>query len=138
MARFLQIFAVAIASLALLGTVALLVIEPTWVADEPQLSPEESFLGGSIGAEIGPLKALMVLPDLRPDLWQPGGPEAGDWIDQYGFTRNPDRPRAAARVRDLQLPAEVGSAGADRVLRLRLRPLPYLVDPDRPPTIRGT
>lgn len=90
MSKILEILAIVVASLLLAATLGLLVVEPTWDDDEKELSPEEAFKHGSIGAEIGPLPVMQVLPDLCPDLFQPGGEAAGDWIEQYGFHRDPE------------------------------------------------
>jgi mono/diheme cytochrome c family protein len=86
MIRVFQIVAVVVASLVLSAVIALLLIEPTWVSKEPS-TPKDYFLYGSTGTELVPLPVFQVLPDLFPAQFQPAGPEAGDWIDQFGFVR---------------------------------------------------
>ena len=71
----------------------------TWQAESPK-NPEEYFEHGSIGAEQVPLPVFLVLPDLYPNNFQPGGEAAGDWIDQFGFIRRP-HPHDSARDYDL-------------------------------------
>ena len=84
--RALQITAIGLAALLLAGTFALLVAEGTWV--EPhERTPEEAFSFGTTGCEMMPLPVFKTLPVLFPEHFQPGGPEAGDWIDQFGFIR---------------------------------------------------
>lgn len=90
--KWTQVGAVAIVTLLLGATLGFLYFERTW-AEQQELGPEEAFLYGTIGTELAPLPALLVLPDLFPEHFQPAGPEAGDWIDQFGFLRTDD-PRA--------------------------------------------
>lgn len=57
-------------------------------APNHELSTDEDYFRyGSIGAEMMPLAVFQVLPSLFPQSFQPGGPAAGDWIDQFGFIR---------------------------------------------------
>jgi hypothetical protein len=70
----------------LVATFVFMYAESTWV--HPQSSgPQQSFLYSTTGTEIMPLPVFQVMPALFPDQFQPGGPAAGDWIDQYGFIR---------------------------------------------------
>jgi hypothetical protein len=64
----------------------LLGLEASWLSAQ-DLSPEDAFLKGTIGTEALPLPVLRVLPSLFPENFQPMGPDAGDWIDQFGFIR---------------------------------------------------
>lgn len=86
MIRTFLIVANLLGVLCLAATGYLLYAETTWVGPEPS-TPEDYFLHGSTGTELMPLPVLQVLPELFPDHFQPGGTEAGDWIDQFGFVR---------------------------------------------------
>ena len=86
MIRALLIVANAVAAVFLAAVVTLVLLEATWVDKEPG-SPRDFFLYGSTGTEIMPLAVLRVLPVLFPEQFQPAGPAAGDWIDQFGFVR---------------------------------------------------
>lgn len=87
--RWAQITAVAIVTVSLVFTIGFLFLEESWV--EPQFrEPEEAFFYGTIGTELVPLPVLKVLPDLFPEHFQPAGPEAGDWVEQFGFLRSDD------------------------------------------------
>jgi mono/diheme cytochrome c family protein len=86
MLKALQIGANLLAGLVLAAAIGLVLIERSWVDPEPQ-SPRDFFLHGSTGTEIMPLAVFQVLPTLFPDQFQPAGPAAGDWIDQFGFLR---------------------------------------------------
>lgn len=86
MIRALQIAAVAITALFLAAVFGFLVLERSWVGQEPT-TPEGYFLYGSTGTELMPLPVFLVLPDLFPEQFQPAGKDAGDWIDQFGFVR---------------------------------------------------
>jgi hypothetical protein len=87
MFRAVQAVAVALTALLLVATGVLLVIERSW-PEYPERSAEDNFRYGSIGTEIVPLPVMQVLPDLFPERFQPAGPAAGDWVDQFGFVRN--------------------------------------------------
>jgi hypothetical protein len=78
--------AIVITATLLLGTFTLLFSESRWVKAE-SMSPADSFRYASTGTELMPLPVFKVLPILFPDQFQPGGKQAGDWIDQYGFIR---------------------------------------------------
>ena len=82
--------------------------------------PEQAFRHGTIGTELMPLPVAYVLPDLFPEHFQPGGPQGGDWVEQFGFLRDsdPSARRAAGRVRRQPLSAAVGRAIAGRIRRL--------------------
>jgi hypothetical protein len=86
MIRAFQILLNIVAALFLLATVTLIIMERTW-RDPYPATPKDYFLYGSTGTELMPLPVFQILPDLFPDQFQPGGPEAGDWIDQFGFVR---------------------------------------------------
>lgn len=75
--------------LACVGT--LIVLEAGWVHPNDR-DPAEAFELGTIGTEIMPLPVARVLPALAPHHFQPAGPEAGDWIEQFGFLRRPGDP----------------------------------------------
>jgi hypothetical protein len=88
--------------LATLGAFAIVALEvnrgalaqaasPSW----PLLAAAFVVMAGLYVVEIGflfimPLAVLRVLPSMFPEQFQPGGPEAGDWIAQFGFI--PGRP----------------------------------------------
>jgi hypothetical protein len=84
MERIVRSTAVGLTALLLLLTAALLVAQKTWI-EAPDRSDPDNFLYGSIGTEVIPLPVFQVLPDLFPDRFQPGGPQTGDWVEQYGF-----------------------------------------------------
>lgn len=86
MIKALQIIAIILSGLLLTAAVGLLLLELTWTGPEPA-SPRDYFLYGSTGTELMPLAVFQVLPALFPDNFQPAGPAAGDWIDQFGFIR---------------------------------------------------
>jgi hypothetical protein len=83
-----QVAAVCLTLLLLAGTAWLLWAEAGWV---PPRSNDQrtAFIDGTPGTELIPLAVLKVLPDMFPDQFQPGGKDAGDWIEQFGFTRRP-------------------------------------------------
>jgi mono/diheme cytochrome c family protein len=85
--RAFRTAAVVITGLLLAFVLALVVMERGWKTPE-QGSPREYFLFGSTGTELMPLTVFQVLPDLFPQNFQPGGKEAGDWVDQFGFIRD--------------------------------------------------
>jgi hypothetical protein len=75
----------------LLFVAGVLYAETTWVK-KVERTPVEEFLYGSTGTEILPLLVFQVLPDLFPEHFQPAGPKAGDWVEQFGFQRgSPDK-----------------------------------------------
>jgi|CXWL01.1.fsa_nt_gi hypothetical protein len=86
MIRKLQILALALSGLVLAAAATFLILESTW-AEPKELGVLDSFLLGTTGCEIMPLPALVALPKLFPEHFQPGGEAAGDWIDQFGFIR---------------------------------------------------
>lgn len=73
----------------LLATGALIYLESGW-AETRSRDPYDAFWNGSIGTEVMPLAAAVALPSLAPQHFQPAGPEAGDWIEQFGFLPNPE------------------------------------------------
>lgn len=75
-----------IAAALLLSTLLFVSAESRWVHPK-SLNPEESFRFSTTGTEIMPLPVFVALPVLFPDQFQPAGPTAGDWIDQFGFIR---------------------------------------------------
>jgi mono/diheme cytochrome c family protein len=83
------ILADVIVAVLLLVTAALIVLENRWT--KPTFRGKEgAFQHGTIGTELMPLAVALVLPDLFPENFQPGGKQAGDWIEQFGFIRNDD------------------------------------------------
>lgn len=86
MIRKLQILALGLSALVLAAAVVFVGLEATW-AKPRELDELDSFRYGTTGCEILPLPALVALPKLFPEHFQPGGPAAGDWIDQFGFVR---------------------------------------------------
>src|SRR5262249_54464468 len=89
LARAGLILANVVVALVLLATAALIDLEGGW-AKPTFRANEEAFQHGSIGTELMPLALALVLPDLFPENFLPGGKQAGDWIDQFGFIRNDD------------------------------------------------
>ncbi len=85
--RLVRILAICITTVLLLMTLVFLFLESTWVEERPSPSPEEAFLYGLAGTEVLPLPVFKILPSLFPDQFQPAGPEAGDWVEQFGFIR---------------------------------------------------
>jgi hypothetical protein len=84
--RALQIGAICLSALLVVATFVLLFAERSWLKTQAR-APREAFLYGDTGTEIMPLPVLQVLPSLFPDQFQPGGPTAGDWVQQFGFIR---------------------------------------------------
>jgi mono/diheme cytochrome c family protein len=78
-----------VVAVLLVTTAALIVLERGW-AKPTFRGTEEAFQHGTIGTELMPLALALVLPDLFPENFLPGGKQAGDWIDQFGFIRNDD------------------------------------------------
>jgi mono/diheme cytochrome c family protein len=78
-----------VVALLLVATGVLIYSESKWATPRFR-EPADAFRNGTIGTEIMPLPVALVLPGLAPQHFQPAGPEAGDWIDQFGFLRNPD------------------------------------------------
>ena len=81
-----QATSIVIAGLLLLGTLSLLIAENSWLKTQPRTG-RDAFLYGDTGTEIMPLPVLQVLPVMFPENFQPGGAEAGDWVQQFGFIR---------------------------------------------------
>src|SRR5262245_22055997 len=81
-----RVLAVIITCVVLAATGYLLQKQNIWVTPEFR-PPEKAFTDGSIGTEIVPLPVMQVLRDLVKDKnhLTPRGPDAGDWIDQFGF-----------------------------------------------------
>ncbi|MER9630999.1 hypothetical protein [Mesorhizobium sp. M0296] len=74
---------------ALAATAVLIHVENGWA--KPVFRPsQEAFLQGSIGTELMPLPVTSVLPDMFPEYFLPGGKDAGDWAQQFGFLRYGD------------------------------------------------
>ncbi|HUG37691.1 MAG TPA: cytochrome c, partial [Candidatus Limnocylindrales bacterium] len=81
----------ALMAVALILTGVVVYLERGWV--EPQrLEPAAAFHAGTIGTEVMPLAVALTLPALAPHHFQPAGREAGDWVEQFGFLRDPDDP----------------------------------------------
>jgi mono/diheme cytochrome c family protein len=85
-ARGVMYTSIGLTAVLLIATLLFVHAESTWVHPK-SMGPEESFRYSTTGTEIMPLPVFQVLPVLFPDQFQPGGPGAGDWIDQYGFIR---------------------------------------------------
>ena len=96
--RHARWIALVIGIAAVVGTVALVVLEDRWDArNQPQPTPDRAFVNGSIGTELAPLVVFEVLPELFPEEFHPIDTylkshqvfteSAGDWVDQYGFVR---------------------------------------------------
>lgn len=89
--RFAHIAGIALTALVLSATFVLLFAEAGW-SKPTRRSPRDAFLDGDTGTELMPLPVFRALPILFPDQFQPGGAQAGDWIDQFGFVHGtPDR-----------------------------------------------
>ena len=85
-----QVVAIVISAALLAAAIVLLIIEPGWVQARTW-NDREAFLAGPTGTDLLPLPVIQVLPEMYPQDFQPGGPQAGDWIDQFGFVRqSPD------------------------------------------------
>ena len=93
-----QIAGVGLTVVLLVGTAGFIWAEAGWVKPKAN-DPRTAFVAGTPGTELIPLSVLKVLPELFPDQFQPGGKDAGDWIEQFGFTR-----RAAEDAGDRDLP----------------------------------
>jgi len=82
--------AIVFAALVLALAGALMVAERDWAGTRDLApDPETAFVQGSIGTEFIPLAVARVLGDLpgAAEHFQPAGPAAGDWIEQFGFIR---------------------------------------------------
>jgi hypothetical protein len=78
-----------VVAVLLVAVATLIWLERGWA--RPQMrDAQEAFLYGTIGTEVMPLVVAEVLPDLFPDNFQPAGRDAGDWVAQFGFMRDPD------------------------------------------------
>ena len=97
-ARLARAIALLFGVAAVLGTVTLYVAERYWSARNVTANdPKAAFADASIGTELAPLAAFVVLPDLFPDEFQPlkgyfarfgrTVADPGDWVQQYGFVR---------------------------------------------------
>jgi hypothetical protein len=71
---------------ALVATAVLIRLEAGWVKPAFR-NAEDAFRHGTIGTELMPLPVAIVLPELFPKHFQPAGPQAGDWVEQFGFLR---------------------------------------------------
>jgi mono/diheme cytochrome c family protein len=80
-----------VVAVALVATGVLIYLESGWATPNYR-EPGEAFRYGTIGTEVMPLPVALVLPSLAPHHFQPAGSEAGDWIEQFGFLRNPNDP----------------------------------------------
>jgi cytochrome c5 len=74
---------------ALVATAVWIRLENGWVKPVDR-QPQDAFLHGTIGTELMPLPVVHVLPDMFPEHFLPGGPDAGDWVEQFGFLRDKD------------------------------------------------
>jgi mono/diheme cytochrome c family protein len=80
-----------VVALLLVATGVMLYVESGWTTPQSR-EPADAFRHGTIGTEVMPLPVAVVLPSLAPQHFQPAGPSAGDWIEQFGFLPNPDDP----------------------------------------------
>lgn len=83
--RFVELAAIGVTSLVMVLAAGLLIAETTWVEAPQWASNQDAFLHASAGTELLPKAVLLALPELFPENFQPGGPEAGDWMQQFGF-----------------------------------------------------
>lgn len=74
---------------AVIATGYLVYVERGWAKPVYREAPQ-AFRHGTIGTEVMPLPVALVLPDLFPHHFQPGGAEAGSWVEQFGFLEDPD------------------------------------------------
>ncbi|WP_420335477.1 hypothetical protein [Roseibium sp.] len=81
----------AVVLVAVAATGYLVYVETTWATPDFRAAPE-AFRHGTIGTEVMPLPVALVLPDLFPHHFQPAGPDAGSWVDQFGFLDDPENP----------------------------------------------
>lgn len=89
-ARRMLIGANLLVLIGLIGTAVFVRMESRWATPVFRSAAADAFAHGTIGTELMPLPVALVLPDIFPDQFLPGGPQAGDWIEQFGFLRNPD------------------------------------------------
>jgi len=89
--RLFQGLIVAVSALALIATLYLVLAETFfWKPAPKNYGPHDAFFKGSIGTEFAPLAVFKILPALFPEHFQPAGPEAGSWVEQYGFIPGDD------------------------------------------------
>src|SRR5271163_3168623 len=89
-----QIASIVLGTSLVLLSVWILRVQRKWLI--PQFrSGEDAFIHGPIGTELVPLPVMQVLPSMFPEHFQPLGPRAGDWIEQFGFIRAADNPALA-------------------------------------------
>ncbi|WP_192360357.1 hypothetical protein [Mesorhizobium mediterraneum] len=74
---------------ALVATAVWIRLENDW-AKPVDRGPQDAFRHGTIGTEVMPLPVAYVLPDMFPEHFLPGGADAGDWVEQFGFLRDTD------------------------------------------------
>ncbi|MGH6923980.1 MAG: hypothetical protein ACRED5_09595 [Propylenella sp.] len=85
------ILANVVVAVLLVAVGALVYLEAGWATSRLR-DPADAFWSGSIGTEVMPLPVAVALPALAPQHFQPGGAEAGDWIEQFGFLREEGDP----------------------------------------------
>lgn len=86
---WLHVIALCLAVSVLAFAFSFLWLQGTWVKPEFR-DKQDAFFFGTIGTEIMPEAAFEALPELFPENFQPLGPEAGDWVKQFGFIRSPE------------------------------------------------
>ena len=82
--RALRILTFVITTIAILATIAFLLIQKRWDRTV-ELSDVDAFKHGSIGTEIMPYPVFVALPELFPELFQPRGVGLGEWYEQFGM-----------------------------------------------------
>lgn len=86
--HWMSIIGIGVGGVALILAVFVMRREGQWVHPR-NLDAREAFSEGTIGTELLPLPVAAVLGDLVADRrhFAPLGPDAGDWIEQFGFLR---------------------------------------------------
>jgi hypothetical protein len=79
--RMVQVGILLIATVLLIATIGLIVLEKTWRKTTGPLGPKDAFFNGTIGTELLPLPVLQVLPSLFPEHFG----EGDQWISRFGF-----------------------------------------------------
>jgi hypothetical protein len=87
--RAVLIVANILVTLVLILTAGLIWLERGWVKPQLSRAPEDAFRYGTIGTELLPLPVALVLPDMFPDEFLPAGGKTDEWVEQFGFVRDP-------------------------------------------------
>jgi hypothetical protein len=83
-----RVMIVALATVALVSVVTVWLWLRSFAAPISWSSDALVFERGSIGTEFAPRVAFEVLPELFPEYFLPGGAAAGEWDEQFGFSRS--------------------------------------------------